>query len=202
MHSFLLVLINRFNNVKNWRWILLCLLLFLQEFRRLKLFARKNTQVKYKISRSSLESCSFLKLIFHFRMVLLFYRSRTWTSARSVKVRFSRWHGYGTSLTSCDPRAPCDNAANCTQWRARLRPLCSSRKNSSAIRSWGEEKAFIDRLSSLGSRVLLFPSLIPLKAELITDGRAYARKMGRPWNRWFSSVLRILLRWLVTPQWY
>lgn len=54
-------------------------------------------------------------------------------------------------------------------------------KNNSA-RSRGEEKAFIDRHSSLGS-VLLFPSPIPLKAELITDGRAYARKMERPWSR-------------------
>lgn len=79
--------------------------------------------------------------------------------------------------------SPYDNVANCTQWRACSRSLCSSRKNNSA-RSWGEEKAFIDRLSSLGS-VLLFPSPIPLKAELITDGRAYARKMERPWSRWF-----------------
>lgn len=45
-----------------------------------------------------------------------------------------------------------------------------------AIRSGGEEKAFIDRLSSLGSRVLLFPSLIPLKAELITDDRVHTRE--------------------------
>jgi len=73
--------------------------------------------------------------------------------------------------------APHDNVANCTQWRACSRSLCFFRKNSSAIRSWGEEKAFIDRLSSLGS-VLLFPSPIPLKAELIKDGRAYAKKNG------------------------
>ena len=79
-----------------------------------------------------------------------------------------------------------DNVANCTQWRACLRSLFSSCKNSSAIRSQDEEKAFIDRLSSLGS-VLLFPSSIPLKAELIGDSRAYARKMERPWSRWFFA---------------
>jgi len=124
----------------------------------------------------------FFELIFNFKMILLI-----WSIANASFREILRCGLVDDMIT----HQPVTRVLPTTMRPIVLndvhaRPLCSSRKNSSAIRSRGEEKAFIDRLSSLGSRVLLFPSLIPLKAELITDDRACLRKK---WNGHETSLI-------------